>query len=149
MPPGPPALVSLDPDDYQARHAGHLPDGRQFFLTNPFVPAIQGSPGREFVALYLFDSAGKLLEARIVDLGTRANLKKEDWERQFAKMLDEVGDFDPRRIEIKPFEVERFGVAFGFIPRPPEEDGNGWWVEVMPGNFMAFHEPWDSGEYDT
>ena len=24
-----------------------------------------------------------------------------------------------------------------------------WAVEMMPGNYMAFFEPWDSGEYDT
>ena len=29
-------------DDYHARHIGTLADGRQFFLTTPFVPAIGG-----------------------------------------------------------------------------------------------------------
>jgi hypothetical protein len=24
-----------------------------------------------------------------------------------------------------------------------------WAVEVQPGNYMAFFEPWDSGDYDT
>jgi hypothetical protein len=53
------------------------------------------------------------------------------------------------RIAVQPFEVERFGTAFGLVPRPPKSDEDGWWVEVQPGNYMAFHEPWDSGEYDT
>jgi len=24
-----------------------------------------------------------------------------------------------------------------------------WAVELQPGNYMAFFEPWDSGDYDT
>jgi hypothetical protein len=54
-----------------------------------------------------------------------------------------------QRIEIAPFTMDRFGTTFGLIPRPPEDDDNGWWVDVEPGNYMAFHEPWDSGDYDT
>jgi len=145
----PPALVSLNPDDDHARYVGHLSDGRQFFLTNPFVPANQYPLGREFIALYLFDPTGKLEEARVVDLGTRADLQMDNFERQFAQVLGEVGEFEPRRIEIEPFHVERFGVTFGFVLRPPEKTADGWCVTVEPGNYMEFHEPWDSGEYYT
>jgi hypothetical protein len=53
------------------------------------------------------------------------------------------------RIEVKPFAVERLGRRFGLIPREPEEDDDPWAVEMMPGNYMAFFEPWDSGDYDT
>ena len=42
-----PPLIAIDPDDYQAESVGHLADGRQFFLTTPYVPV-----GDEFVALY-------------------------------------------------------------------------------------------------
>ena len=51
--------------------------------------------------------------------------------------------------EVQPFEVKRFDTAFGLIPRPPEEDDDEWAVEMQPGNYMAFFEPWDSGDYDT
>jgi hypothetical protein len=44
-------------------------DGRQFFLTNPLVPANGGTPGRKFLAWYLVDKDGALLEARIEDQG--------------------------------------------------------------------------------
>jgi hypothetical protein len=54
-----------------------------------------------------------------------------------------------RRIQVQPFQVKRFGTVFGLVPRPPEDDQTDWWVELHPGNYMAFHEPWDSGEYDT
>src|SRR5689334_9708150 len=64
MAKGPPKTVALAPDDYAARFVGRTADGRQFFLTHPFVPAVGGDPGREFLALYLFDKDGALLEAR-------------------------------------------------------------------------------------
>ncbi|MEU3456907.1 hypothetical protein ABZ671_25400 [Micromonospora sp. NPDC006766] len=53
------------------------------------------------------------------------------------------------RIEVAPFAVERFGTTFGLIPQPPEDGDDFWWVELHPGNYMAFTAPWDSGEYDT
>jgi hypothetical protein len=68
----------------------------------------------------------------------------------WAKRLDELEPFEYGNIEVQPFHVERFGTLFGLIARPPDEDvGGGWWVELRPGNYMAFQEPWDSGEYDT
>ena len=39
-------------------------------------------------------------------------------------------------------------LRIGFL-RAPESEDDGWWVELQPGNYMAFHEPRDSGEYDT
>ena len=66
----------VEHDDHHASHIGSLPDGRQFFLTTPFVPAMGTEPGREFVAVFLFDKRGRFLEARIDDLGTRAELEE-------------------------------------------------------------------------
>src|SRR5262245_15602997 len=59
-----PELIAIDHDDYAAEYVGRTEDGRQFILTTPFEPAVKG-PGAEFLALYLFDDAGKLLEAKI------------------------------------------------------------------------------------
>src|SRR5262249_12466767 len=67
-----PKLIAIDHDEYHASHVGRTANGTQFFLTTPFVPAIEGSAGREFVAVYLFDARGRFHEARIDDLGTRA-----------------------------------------------------------------------------
>lgn len=144
----PPKRVALDHDEYSARHVGHTADGRQFFLTNPFVPAL-GGPGREFLALYLFDSAGRLLEAKIEDLGTRETLDEEAALAARDRLLASLGRVTFGRIEVAPFRVERFGVEFGFLAEPPEEAGGDWSVLVMPGNYMAFFPPWDSGDYDT
>lgn len=144
-----PKLIAIERDDYHARHIGSLPDGRQFFLTTPFVPAIGNDAGREFVALYLFDEGGRFLEARIDDLGTRAELDEKRARSMFEQRLAELGAVEYGRIEVQPFEIGRFGTTFGLIPRPPEEEGDAWAVEVQPGNYMAFFEPWDSGDYDT
>jgi len=148
----PPAKIAIEPDDYHAEFVGQTEAGTQFFLTTPFVPATPGQPRREFIALYLFDPAGQLVEARIDpwdhgegDGDIEARLRRiESW-------LADLGDYVHTRIEVQPFRLERFGVEFGLIPRPPEEgdvDGK-WWVILEPGNYMAFHEPFDSGDYDT
>jgi hypothetical protein len=144
-----PRLIAIDHDDYHASHVGRTADGGQFFLTTPFVPAIGGSAGREFIALYLFDADGRFRDARIDDLGTRAELDRERACRSFEQRLAELGEVEYHRIEIQPFEVKRFGTVFGLIARPPENEHGGWWIEVQPGNYMAFHQPFDSGEYYT
>ncbi len=145
----PPKLIALNHDAYAARYVGRTEDGRQFFLTTPFVPALDGNPGREFLALYLFDKGGGLLEARIEDLGPRATLDEDRARAMRERMLASLGEVKFRRIKVAPFRVERFGVEFGFIPLPPEEPGEEWSVIVEPGNYMAFFPPWSSGEYDT
>jgi hypothetical protein len=63
--------------------------------------------------------------------------------------LSELGPIVYCRIEVQPFAIERFGTTFGLVPRSPEDKDDSWWVEMQPGNYMDFHEPWDSGEYDT
>jgi hypothetical protein len=145
-----PTKIAIDHDDYHATHVGTLVDGRQFFATTPFVPAGSGA-GREFIAIYLFDAKGRLLEARIDDLGPRSSVDSQQAEALFKQRISELGSLRYGRIEVAPFEVARYGVTFGLIPRPPEDpsEDDSWWVEVLPGNYMAFHEPWDSGEYDT
>ncbi|MDQ2985507.1 MAG: hypothetical protein M3R13_02140 [Armatimonadota bacterium] len=144
-----PDLIALDPDDYHAEHVGHTADGRQFFLTTPFRPAMPGDPGSEFVALYLFDLQGNFLEALIDNFGPRNRADATEMEACYIRRLNGLGGVTKTRIEIKPFSVERFGTTFGLIPRPPEEHGDAWAVELLPGNYMCFFEPWDSGIYDT
>ena len=140
----PPKLIAIDHDDYHAKHVGQTADGRQFFLTTPFEPSVS-----EFVALYVFDRNGALLEAKIDDLGPRDRLDEARLRDVYERRLKELGPVTFGRISIAPFSIERFGTTFGLIARPPEEDDDEWTVEIEPGNYMAFVEPWDSGEYDT
>jgi hypothetical protein len=148
MSEGKPELVASENDDYHAEHVGRTSDGRQFFLT-PFVPAIDKRKGNEFVALYLFDGEGKLIEAKIDEPGPRENMDEHRRAELIEERLTALGEVSRKRIEVAPFEVERFGTTFGLVARPPEDVNESWWVEAQPGNYMAFTEPFDSGEYDT
>jgi hypothetical protein len=145
----PPKLVALDHDDYSAEYVGRTEEGQQFFLTRPFVPALGNEPGREFIALYLFDLDGRLTETRIEDLGTRDELDESRAEAIRDEMLASLGDVSYERICVAPFQVHRYGVEFGFIPQPPQEPDEDWCVIVEPGDYMCFWPPWTRGDYDT
>jgi len=145
----PPQLIAIDHDDYDAKHIGRLSDGRQFFLTTPFEPSGAKGPGAEFVAMFLFDPAGNLLEAKIDEFGPRSSMDEEARRKLLELRLSELGEMSFDRIEVKPFSVTRFGLEFGLIVREPEDEDDVFAVELLPGNYMAFFEPWDSGEYDT
>ena len=154
MAKGVPRLIPINHDDYHAKHIGKTADGRQFFLTTPFVPAIGGNPGREFLALYLFDAKGELLEAQIEDLGVRqnpilpGNVDEDHAASLLESWLSELGKVSFCNIKVAPFRLERFGIEFGLIPREPVDEDDHWWVTVEPGDYMAFYPPWD-GDYDT
>jgi hypothetical protein len=146
---GRPTLIAIDHDDYHAEHIGRTRDGRQFILTNPFDPAVGKYPGCEFVALYLFDASGKLIEAKIDSFGPRSSVDDDARRERYLERLASLGDVVFERVEVAPFSVKQFGLEFGLIVREPEDDDDDWAVEMEPGNYMAFFEPWDSGEYDT
>lgn len=149
MKDGAPDIIAINNDDYHAKHIGRTADGRQFILTTPFEPAVGGREGSEYVARYLFDANGRLLEAKIEDFGPRANFDDEKRRQAYDRLLQELGDVTLDRVEVAPFSIERFGTTFGLVVREPEEEGDVWAVEMQPGNYMAFFEPWDSGDYDT
>jgi hypothetical protein len=146
-----PARIPIAHDDHYAARIGHLKDGRQFFVTTPFVPPLGSNAGREFIAVYLFDAAGTFPEARVDDLGVRSNVDEGAARTLLEKRLAELGPLSYGDIEVQPFSVERFGTTFGLVPRPPDDDDDDDSppsVEMQPGNYMAFFEPWD-GTYDT
>jgi hypothetical protein len=145
----PPKTVSLDHDDYAAADVGRTKDGRQFFLTTPFLPSLGKDPGREFLALYLFDKQGNLRSATIDDWGPRAGMDLTARLARRDALLASLGKVKYQRIKVAPFRVEMFGVEFGFIPQPPEEPDEDWCVIVEPGDYMCFWPPWTSGDYDT
>jgi hypothetical protein len=141
---GPPRLVAVDHDDYHAEYVGRTKDGRQFFLTTPFVPG-----EREFIALYVFDKAGQLRSATIDDLGPRETTDEAARLARRDVLLASLGPVDYGRIRVAPYRIEMFGVEFGFIPQPPEKPGEDWSVIVMPGDVMCFSPPWSRGWYET
>jgi len=143
-----PELIAIDHDDYHAEHIGRTKDGLQFFLTTPFEPAIK-SEGCEYIALFKFDLDGNLVESVIDVLGSRGSFDPDEAKEKYTSRLQGLGEVEFRKIEVKPFSVEKNGVDIGLMVREPEDEDDVWAVELLPGNYMAFFEPWDSGEYDT
>ncbi len=146
-----PKLFKIANDDYSAQYCGKTGDGRLFFLTTPFVPDFPPAqqPGREFIALYTFEKSGALLEAVIDDLGPRATVDEPARLSRRDELLRGLGPHKLCPIRIAPFKVHRFGVDFGFIAQPPEDQDEDWSVIAEPGNYMCFWPPWTSGDYDT
>ncbi len=146
---GRPEKIAINHDDYHAIHIGRTSDDLQFFLTTPYELAIGDSEGCEYVALFLFDHDGNLTDAKVDSFGPLAKIDEEKRRLCYERRLHDIGDFSFERIEVKPFAIERFGTTFGLIMREPEDEHDDWSVELLPGNYMVFFEPWDSGEYDT
>lgn len=107
---------------------------------------LSDQPGNEFLAIFLFSDIGNLVESRVDELGPRSSLNHELVAALFAQRLHELGNLTFHDIRVKPFAVEHFGTMMGLIPRKYDEQ---WCVELHPGSFTAFNEPWDSGIYDT
>lgn len=145
-----PKTFPINHDDYHARYVGRLSDGRQFFLTTPFEPAIGNNAGCEFVALFLFAADGSFLEARIDRLGPRKDLDEAHRDSVIQARIGELAAAGStfRRIRIAPFETKQHGTTFGLIPHQPEDEEDELTIELHPGNVMAFFPPWE-GDYDT
>ncbi len=146
---GKPEKIAIDHDDYHAEHVGRTEDGLQFFLTTPFEPASANYRGCEYIALFKFDLDGNLVDSVIDTLGPRGSYDEETRKQKYLSRLNELGEVEFQRIEVKPFAINHNDVDIGLIPREPEDEEDVWAVELLPGNYMAFFEPWDSGEYDT
>lgn len=138
---GPPELVTIEYDDYHAKYIGRTAAGVQFFSPPIFVPG-----GDEFVVLFLFNESGDLIESKIENFGGRSTYDVEKARALRAEWLAQLEPFQFQDIRVKPFFVEHSGELLGMIPVKWD---NYWGVHVLPGDVMAFHEPWDSGIYDT
>ena len=145
-----PEVIPIMHDEYHAQHIGKTPEGKQFILAAPFVPATDNEVGCEFIALYLFDANGKLIEDKIENLGPRSNLDQDEAQKTYDSMLHSLGEVNFCDINISPFSIERYGVEFGLLQTDPEfvEDEDDLSLEFHPGNYMAFYPPWE-GDYDT
>ena len=135
-------------DEYSAKYVGKTNDGRQFFLTTPFLPDIDGY-GREFIALYVFDKSGTLIESEIIDIDQRGKTNEKTILDIINNLIIKLGKIKYTSIKIEPFEIIYEGIKFGMILNDPEDPEDEYVIIAEPGNYMAFNEPWDSGEYDT
>lgn len=144
-----PEKIVINHDDYYAKHVGVTKDGLQFFLTAPFESASKDSKGCEYIALFKFDEDGNLVDSIINTLGPRDSFLEADAKERYYTCLKELGELEYCRIKVKPFCIKHNGIDMGLIVRESESEVGTWAAELLPGNYMAFFEPWDSGEYDT
>jgi hypothetical protein len=143
---GPPARITLVPDDYHVPYAGTAEDGRRFFLSEELF-----DEKSSYVGLFLWTSDGVFDEVRVDPTGRPEGLPAQQAapagaEELVAARLAELGDYVLEPIEVEPFLEKVDGVEFGW--RVDEFDGD-YSVNVEPGNFIAYYAPWDGLDYDT
>jgi hypothetical protein len=136
-----PGRITIVPDDYHAEYAGTAEDGRRFFITTPFLPG-----ANEFIATFFWKADGSYDSMNVEEFGPRESLDHAAREAALARHLSDLGAYVLEGISVAPFSEDAFGTSFGFIPQAYEGMVS---VNLMPGDSMAFFEPWDSGEYDT
>lgn len=148
--PGAPARIWIRPDDYHVPYAGTAGDGRRFFASQELFDLGSGSI-RAFVGVFLWTADGEFSELRVDDAAAEpgrppGNSRADAGGGILERRLAELGEFVLEPIEVAPFVASHEGIEFGFVPQ--EFDGSVS-VNLMPGDSMAYYEPWDGFEYDT
>ncbi|HEX4443205.1 MAG TPA: hypothetical protein VHZ81_06510 [Galbitalea sp.] len=153
FPSGTPVRFTIIPDDYHVPFAGRTGDGKLFFLSNELfgVPASTGEPS-SFIGLFLWNADGSFDQVMYEAVARPTRLPSAQAvpggaEDAFNRWILSLGDYVLEEIQVAPFAVEFDGVTFGFVPNEIDEDLIS--VNVEPGDFMAYYEPWDGEEYDT
>ncbi|WDE96870.1 hypothetical protein PQO03_02705 [Lentisphaera profundi] len=129
--------IRIYQDDHYAKHIGQVIGGTQFFLTTPFIPATSDNKGSQFIALYLFDSSGKFIGAKIDDLGPRESLDTEQADSLYELFLNRLNTPSFCDIEIEAFQIEKHGITFGLFQSQDTDKK----LVLQPGNYMSFPTP--------
>ncbi|NIK56935.1 hypothetical protein [Kribbella shirazensis] len=143
-----PERFRIVPDDYHVPYAGTAADGRKFFLSDElFVP---GS-GTAYVGLFLWNADGTFAELKVDEVRRPEGLPPAQAasagaDQLVAARLAELGKYVLEPIDVAPFTVNRNGVTFGWAVTQFEGTYS---INIEPGNFIAYYEPWDGLEYDT
>jgi hypothetical protein len=154
-----PELIPINLDGSYMRWIGKTAEGSQFLISNAFIqePSASASGGvagrRYFTTFYLFDADGKLKRSQFDEVGdgsdkTTALAVLEKVKAIREKHLTSIGPVKYGNINVRPFQVQRDGVAFGLIAteRPNKTGRSGWQVILQPGGIVTFSPPWN-GDY--
>ncbi len=143
-----PERFTIVPDDYHVPYAGTAEDGRKFFLSDElFDFGTASTDGPAFVGLFLWNADGTFDEVRVSTLENEIGPDARAESKQLVKgMLASLGDYVMEPITVAPFIEEIDGVRFGWLVT--EFDGQVS-INIEPGNFIAYYEPWDGLGYDT
>ncbi len=144
-----PTRFRIVPDDYHVPYAGTAGDGRRFFLSEElFSPGT----GAAYVGLFLWHADGTFDEIRVDRVRRPDGLPPGQAapagaEKLVARRLAELGDYVLEPIEVEPFTEKVHGVTFGW--RLGRYDDGSYYLNIEPGDFIAYYAPWDGLDYDT
>lgn len=102
--------------------------------------------GNEFAAAFFWNADGSYASMQVREFGPRDAMDHAARDAIMQKLVSDLGAYAREEIVIAPFSDEAFGTTFGFVPQAYDDTVS---VNLMPGDSMAFFEPWDSGAYDT
>jgi hypothetical protein len=141
-----PERFTIVPDDYHVPYAGTAEDGRKFFLSDELF-----TPGSGYVGLFWWKPDGTFDEVRVDEVRRSEGVPpgqavSAGADELVASRLAELGKYVLEPIEVEPFSIEVDGVTFGWMGS--EFDGI-YSINIEPGDFIAYYEPWDGLEYDT
>ena len=143
-----PKKIAIKHDDYLAEHVGKTLDGRQFFLTRPFKRDENEERPCDYIALYLFDLDGNLVDSIIDRIGVRGSYNQREYEKLYQSRLNDLGKVEFCKISVKPFSISKFDIEFGLVPKEPKYADDNWVVELLPDAFIKFYEPGGNGRYN-
>ena len=140
-----PERFTIRPDDYHVPYAGTAGDGRKFFLSEELFAEAS------YVGLFLWKADGTFDEVRVDEVPRPKYLPPGQAGRAGAQALvderlDELGDYVLEPIRVEPFTTRVDGVIFGWKVVRFEDVYS---INIEPGDFIAYYEPWDGFEYDT
>jgi hypothetical protein len=145
-----PERFTIVPDDYHVPYAGTAGDGRKFFLSDELFAS--DGDGSAYVGLFLWNADGTYDDVK-VDIATRpAGLPDGQAGSAAAQdlvdaRLEELGDYVLEPIEVEPFTATVNGVTFGW--KVGQYDDGTYYINISPGDFISYYEPFDGLEYDT
>jgi hypothetical protein len=141
-----PERFTIVPDDYHVPYAGTAQDGRKFFLSEELF-----GQGGAYVGLFLWNADGTFDEVRVDTVARPGVLPPGQAAPAGAQALidarlAELGNYRLEPIEVEPFLENINGETFGW--EVGQEDGE-YYINIEPGDFISYSEPWDGLEYDT
>ena len=140
-----PERFTIRPDDYHVPYAGTAEDGRKFFLSEELFSS------SNYVGLFLWRADGTFDAVRVDAVPRPKGLPPAQAAPAGATALidarlDELGDYVLEPIRVEPFVTRVDGVDFGW--KVVQFEGV-YSINIEPGDFIAYYEPWDGFEYDT
>lgn len=141
-----PTRFTIVPDDYHVPYAGTAQDGRRFFLTEELFDSRSA-----YVGLFLWRADGTFDEVKVDKIprlaaGPPGQAGPAGADKLISSRLAELGKYTLEPIQVAPFTKNIAGVTFGWVV--DQVDGE-YSIYIEPGNFIAYHAPWDGLGYDT